>query len=356
MKIFSALLTSRMKVTLTLLLFTPWAGLAQESLPYLVGTGTQLELVGFPVHSPALDAGTANTVGGTLVGWSPSFTDRPFGSALRAGQEYYAEVVGPAGHSWLGHRFELDETVTRTRTDHTLVAENSGLNTRGLPTVALVGAKLEVRPHLTLPGLVQDTIERRVMLGRERTESFQFFLPSPNGGSFWAIPFISSKGGTFWVDQKTLQTVPGSQLIVPPGSAVGMVFGNFRGLSMGLTGQAGNTPVAKPLVAGFNFASYPFSRNMRLGQDWGNQASGFRGATSPRGADRIEIPFENRRLIYSPEPSSGSSKLRWRLVNPARRHEWKQPAEYLDEIPVGQGFLIWKNQPEPNHLFYPPKP
>jgi hypothetical protein len=123
-----------------------------------------------------------------------------------------------------------------------------------------------------------------------------------------------------------------------------------------LTGQAGNTPVAKPLVAGFNFASYPFSRNMRLGQDWGNQASGFRGATSPRGADRIEIPFENRRLIYSPEPSSGSSKLRWRLVNPARRHEWKQPAEYLDEIPVGQGFLIWKNQPEPNHLFYPPKP
>jgi len=327
----------------------------QEPLPYILETGLGLDLVGFPVHSPALDAGPVSSVGGMLVGWSPSFTDRPFGSALRTGQEYYAEVVGPSGHAWLGHRLELDEDATRSRGDHALVIATSPYNTRGMPNPTLAGARLEIRSHLTVPGLAQETIERRVIHGGEQTESFQFFLPSPTGDTFWAIPFVSGRGGTFWVDQKTLRTVPGNHLVVPPGSSVGVMFGNFRGLNVGLTGEAGTTPVAKPLLAGFNFASYPFPRDMRVGQDWGNQASGFRGASSPRGADRIEIPIGGRRLIYSPESNSGSSILRWRLVNSARRHEWKQPAEYLDQIPVGQGFLIWKNQPDPSHFFYPPK-
>lgn len=339
-----------------LILGTPLRSQSQEAVPYLVGTGTQLELLGFPVRAPALDAGTVNSVAGTVIGWSPSFGDRPFGSGLRTGQEYYAEVVGPAGHAWLGHRLELDEAASRTRTDHGLVIAASTDNTRGMPNTTLAGARLEIRPHLTVPGLMQDTIERRVIHGGEKTESFQFFLPSSDGSNFWAIPFVSGKGGTFWVDQKTLRTVPGSQLVVPPGSSVGMMFGNLRGLNIGLTGEAGNTPVAKPLLAGFNFASYPFSRDMRVGLDWGNQASGFRGANSPRGADRIEIPIGNRRLIYSPESGAGSNALRWRMVNPARRQEWKQPAEYLDQIPVGQGFLIWKSQPDSNHFFYPPKP
>lgn len=107
-----------------------------------MGTGTQLELVGFPVHSPALDAGTVGSVVGTLVGWSPSFTDRPFGSALRTGQEYYAEVVGPAGHAWLGHRLELDENATRSREDHSLVIATSPYNTRGMPNTTLTGLAL----------------------------------------------------------------------------------------------------------------------------------------------------------------------------------------------------------------------
>lgn len=340
----------------TIFLGTPHRSQAQEAVPYLVGTGTQLELVGFPVHSPALDSGTVSSVGGTLISWSPSYTDRPFGSALRAGQEYYTEVMGPVGHVWLGHRIELDEVGTSARTDHGLIIADSPYNTRGMPNDSLVGAHLEVRPHMTVPDLTQDTIERRVIHGREKTDSFQFFLPSSNGSVFWIIPFISGKGGTFWVDQNTLRNVPKGQLIVTPGSAVGMLFGNLRGLSAGLTGQTRNTPVAKPLTAGFNFASYPFPRDMRLGQDWGNHASGFHGTISPKGSDRIEILVGKRRLIYSPESVAGSSTLRWRLVSPVRRHKWKQPAEYLDEIPVGQGFLIWRNKPDPNHFFHPPKP
>lgn len=335
-----------------------WAGLlarAQEIVPFLLNTGTELELVGFPLQRPAYDSGSVASVAGSVVSWTPSFLDRPFGSALNVGEECYAEVVGPAGHPWLGQRFELDETATRARTDHALVAEVSGLNTRGLPKADLAGATLEVRPHLTIPFWAQNTLERRVIYGGEKSATFQFYLASSNGGTLWVVPSVSAGGVTGWFDQTSSRPLSASQLLIPPGSAVGVKFGQKNGLAVGLTLEGRITPVAKPLTAGFNFASYPYPRDMRLGLDWGGPSSGFRGASSPRGADRIEICVGPRRLVYSPESSSGSVLLRWRLVNPARRHEWKQPAEYLDQIPVGQGFLIWKSQPDPRHFFYPPK-
>jgi hypothetical protein len=342
----------------TFLLFL-WAGFlsrAQETVPFLLKTGTELEMVGFPLQHPAYDSGMVATVTGSVVSWSPSFLDRPFGTALNVGEECYAEVVGPANHPWLGHRFELDETATRARTDHALVAENSGLNTRGLPRTDLAGATLEVRPHLTIPFCAQNTIARRVIYGGEKSVTFQFYFPSSIGEPLWAVPVVGSGGVTGWLDQTIMRPLPASQLLIPPGSSVGVKFGQKSGLAVGLTGNRQKTPVAKPLSSGFNFVSYPYPQDMRLGLDWGGPSSGFRGATSPRGADRIEICVGLRRLVYSPESSLGSGNLRWRMVNPARRHEWKQPAEYLDQIPVGHGFLVWKNQPDSNHFFYPPKP
>lgn len=336
-----------------------WAGFlsrAQEIVPFLLNTGTELELVGFPLQRPAYDSGVVASVAGSVVSWTPSFLDRPLGSVLNVEEECYAEVVGPDGHPWLGHRFELDETATRARTDHALVAENSGLNTRGLPKTDLAGATLEVRPHLTISFCAQNTIVRRVIHGGENSATFQFYLSSSNGGTLSLVPSVSAGGVTGWLDQVSSRPVSAGQLLIPPGSAVGVKFGNKSGLAVGLTGESRKTPVAKPLSAGFNFASYPYPHDMQLGLDWGGPSSGFRGATSPRGADRIEICVGPRRLVYSPESSSESGTLRWRMVNPARRHEWKLPAEYLDKIPAGQGFLIWKSQPDPKHFFYPPKP
>ncbi len=336
-----------------------WAGplaRAQELVPFLLNTGTELELVGLPLQRPAYDSGAVASVAGSVVSWTPSILDRPFGSALNIGEECFAEVVGPDGHPWLGQRFELDETATRARTDHALVAEGSVFNTRGLPAADLAGSTLEVRPHLTISFCAQNTIVRRVIHGGENSATFQFYLSSSNGGTLSVVPSVSAGGVTGWLDQVSSRPVSAGQLLLPPGSAVGVKFGQKSGLAVGLTGESRKTPVAKPLSAGFNFASYPYPHDMRLGLDWGGPSSGFRGATSPRGADRIEICVGLRRLVYSPESSSESGTLRWRMVNPARRHEWKQPAEYLDQIPVGQGFLIWKNQPDAQHFFYPPRP
>jgi len=359
MKHFSIFPSGRMMVTLALLLSAPWAGLAQESLPYLVGTGTQLELVGFPVHSPALDTGTVSSVAGTLVGWSPSFTDRPFGAALRAGQEYYAEVVGPVGHAWLGHRFELDEAAMGTRADHGLVATASPGNTRGLPDSSLAGARLEVRPHLTVPGLWGETIRNRILCGGERDVSFSFSVPAPGTAAGTrsvtaVLPHPTDALG--WIDSFT-KTAVSQPLVIPPGTAVAVTFGQRRGFSMGFTGESRSWPTAAPLQAGVNLLAYPYPKDMRLGVDWGTSREGFRGLSKPSPAqDRIDLLAGTSRQSFAPElqPKGG---VRWRLLDPIFTNaRWALPASYLDTLPVGEGFILRKNRADASHVFYPPQP
>jgi len=315
--------------------------------------------VGFPVHSPALDTGTVSSVAGTLVGWSPSFTDRPFGAALRAGQEYYAEVVGPTGHAWLGHRFELDEAVTKARTDHGLVAATSPCNTRGLPNSSLAGARLEVRPHLTVAGLWGETVRNRIVYGGEKDTFFSFSVAAPGTAAGTrsvtaSLPRPTDPLG--WIDPLTKALVP-QPMLIPPGTAVAVTFGQKRGSSMGFTGEGRSWPTAAPLQAGVNLLAYPYPKDMRLGVDWGTSREGFRGLAKPSPAqDRIDLLAGTSRRSFAPEiqPKGG---IRWRLLDPIFTNaRWALPASYLDTVPAGEGFILRKNRADASHVFYPPQP
>ena len=339
--------------SIALCLSTISSSRAQEAVPYLVGTGTQLELVGFPVHSPALDSGTVSSVGGTLVGWSPSFTDRPFGSGLRTGQEYYAEVVGPATHPWLGHRFELDEIATRARSDHGLAIAASSYNTRGVPNSSLAGACLEVRPHLTVDGLWGQSLKNRLEYAKEPTSSFLFWLPTLP--LYRELNAFIDKGSLIWHLANRPTSLFTDPLIIPPGNAVGIDFGEIRGSSLAITAISRNWRTAAPLRAGVNLLAYPYSRDLRLGVDWGRSEDGFAGLTTPNGnQDRIELVNGSSRIIYTPE-SQIAGGIRWRQMQSGSARIWSLPAKYLDIIPVGQGFVLWKTKPQPNHFFNPPK-
>ena len=340
--------------SIALCLSTISSSRAQEAVPYLVGTGTQLELVGFPVHSPALDSGTVSSVGGTLIGWSPSFTDRPFGSALGTGQEYYAEVVGPPGHAWLGHRLELDEAATRARTDHGLVIAASPYNTRGTPNPTLAAARLEVRPHLTVDGLWGETVKKRLVFAQEPASSFLFFVPS--------LPFprelspYLERGFLTWHLARRPTFFFQNPLIIPPGNAVGIALGVIRGSALGITAMPRTWPTAAPLRAGMSLMAYPYLRDLRLGIDWGRPEDGFIGLPRANGnQDRIELVSGINRFIYTPESQVGGG-IRWRQMQLNSGRLWSSPARYLDSIPVGQGFFLWKTKSDPNHFFYPPKP
>lgn len=337
-------------------LFTISCLQGQETAGYSIALEKDLELVGIPLQHPALSSGQVTAVhSGPVIAWKPSFTDTSFGSALLPNSEYYAEVVGPAAHPWLGHRFELNESATRIRTDHALVPIVSPWNTKGPINSSLVGATIEVRPHLTLPYLVDDTLLRRIQSGGENPKSFQFFLPFPAPASLPAQ--VNLSGSTLlWKDSATTRALRTDELILPPGSAFGIKFGDRRGLSRGFTGIVRKIHCPAPLQKGYNYVSYPFPRDLRLGVDWGSSLEGFKSGPTPIGLDRIELCQGAQRKRYSLFSATPSGPARWRLISGARTDQWASPAQYLEKLDAGEGFLIWKEKANPLHTFRPPQP
>jgi len=328
----------------------------QETAGYSLTLEKDLELVGVPLQHPVLSSGPVTAVqSGPVIVWKPSFTDTSFGSALLPNSEYYVEVVGPATHPWIGHRFELNEPATRTRTDHALIPATSPWNTKWPIDSSLLGATIEVHPHITLPYLAEDTLLRRIQSGGENPKSFQFFLPFPGSVSL-AVQANLSGSTLLWQELTTARTLRPEELILPPGSAFGIKFGDRSGLSRGFSGLVRTVSCPAPLRKGYNCVSYPFPRDLRLGVDWGSSIEGFKSSSTPKGVDRIELcqgVQKKRYALFSATPS-GPSK--WRLINSARVDRWASPAQYLEKVDVGEGFLIWKEKADPLHTFRAPNP
>jgi hypothetical protein len=248
----------------------------------------------------------------------------------------------------------LDEAATRTRTDHALIPTASTWNTKWPADNSLVGATIEVHPHITLPYLADDTLLRRIQSGGENPKSFQFFLPFPAPASLSAQ--VNLSGSTLlWKDSATARALRTEELILPPGSAFGIKFGDRRGLSRGFTGIVRKIPCPVPLQKGYNYVSYPFARDLRLGVDWGSSIEGFKSGPTPNGLDRIELCQGIQRKSFALYSANPSSLVRWRLIHSARLDQWASPVEYLEKVDAGEGFLIWKEKADPLNTFRIPK-
>jgi hypothetical protein len=110
-----------------------------------------------------------------------------------------------------------------------------------------------------------------------------------------------------------------------------------------------------PLQRGYNYVSYPFPRDLRLGVDWGSSIEGFKSGSTPKGLDRIELCQGEQRKRYALFSANPSVSARWRLINSAGVDQWASPAQYLEKVDVGEGFLIWKEKADPLHTFRVPK-
>ena len=328
----------------------------QETAGYSLTLEKDLELVGVPLQHPALSSGPVTAVqSGPVIVWKPSFTVTSFGSALLPNSEYYVEVVGPTTHPWIGHRFELNEPATRTRTDHALIPATSPWNTKGPIDSSLVGATIEVHPHITLPYLAEDTLLRRIQSGGENPRSFQFFLTFLGSVSLSAQ--VNLLGSTLlWQELTTARSLRPEELVLPPGSAFGIKFGDRSGLSRGFSGLVRTVSCPAPLQKGYNCVSYPFPRDLRLGIDWGSSIEGFKSSSTPKGVDRIELCQGVQRKRYALFSATPSGPAKWRLINGARADRWASPAQYLEKVDVGEGFLIWKEKADPLHTFRTPNP
>ena len=330
---------------------------SQETVPYELEASKEFDLVGVPLQRPVLGSLRILALDhGQIASWQSVSDLQPFSLSLLKDRECYGEVVGPTNHPALGHRLEIDEISSLIAKGGRVVFQTSTLNTMSPALALLPGTEVSVREHIDLTLLFGTTIRNQVLLGGQRAEGYCFYLNRGTGADIlFLTTFLSPQGLLRWVGpdgkfQKREFTT------IPLGSALGLKFGSFRGPALGFTGEQRTTGLPLPLQKGWNLLSYPFPRDLRLCIDWGGLQSGIRGGPTPLDADRLQIHEGSRNAIYALEVPAGGQAPRWRQIHSGRKDQWKTPATYLDVLPVGQGFLLWKGSDAPNHRFDPPKP
>jgi len=330
--------------------------IAQDMVPYELSASNEFEIVGLPLQRPELGfAKILSVQQQQIISWESLSDLQNFNVSMLKGKECYLEVVAPATHPALGHRLEIDEFATLVRTDNKLVIKISARNSASLGAVLVSGSEIAIREHIDLGSLFGETIKNQVIHGKQTAGSHRFFVPPENGSQIIELTtHFTPKQKLLWMTSEG--TIATRELTtIPLGTGLGLKFGTFRGPSLGITGDERKTPLPLPLQEGWNILSYPYPVDMRLGVDWGGTGSGILGGTVPQNIDLLQIHQGTRKVSYAFEILPSGLAGRWRQVHSGRPGEWKFPAAYLDVVPAGQGFLLWKVKADPNHCFHPPK-
>ena len=329
---------------------------AQDMAGYQLEASNDFELVGIPIQRPELATIKIKSVEQALIAnWDSASTSQTFAIPMLKERECYAEVVGPSSHTALGHRLEIDEFASMIRKDAKLIFKASPQNSATPDKVLLPGAELAIREHFDVSSLLGDIIKKQILYGKQKPESYQFFLNRGVGEEILKLTLLRNPNGSlFWRDPSS-KIVKREDTTIPIGSALGIKFGLFRGPVLGLTGDQRSTPLPFPLRTGWNPLSYPYTKDLRLGIDWGGLDSGILGGTAPKNTDLLQIHQGTKKVSYAFEILPSGLSGRWRQVHSGRPGEWKFPATYLDVVPTGQGFLLWKAKADSNHCFHPPK-
>ena len=329
---------------------------AQEMAGYQLEASNDFELVGIPIQRPELATIKIKSVEqGLIANWDSASTSQTFAIPMLKNRECYAEVIGPSSHSALGHRLEIDELASLMRKDGNMIFKVSPKNSTTPDKVLVPGTELAIREHFDVNSLLGDIIKKQILYGNQKPESFQFFLNYGVGEDILKLTLLRNLSGSlFWMDPSS-KIVKREDTTIPIGSALGIKFGLLRGPALGLTGDQRSTPLPFPLRAGWNLLSYPYPKDLRLGIDWGGLDSGILGGTAPQNTDLLQIHQGTKKVSYAFEILPSGLSGRWRQVHSGRPGEWKFPATYLDVVPTGQGFLLWKVKGDSNHCFHPPK-
>jgi len=320
-----------------------WA--EQVNLELRIRPGT--EAVSFPLqHAPLLQGRV------TSVPSSHSLLTTNSADALAVSSPLYVTVTGPAGHPLEGERMELYEVASRAAGNGQLIIEPSPLNT--LPEVdsRWIDAECEVVPHWTLQDTLGELIRRRLSSpwpGSTPT----LWLPQGSGVLQKITPrlTVSSPPRLVWTFDRD-KLWPAEKTIVPPGQAFLIKSSHPFGFGFSLGGERRQAPCHVPLGAGPNLVGYPYPADLRLGLDWGRAADGLVASPSPTLCDRVQVYSGEDPSVYGFH-SSG----RWfRILGYGTASvRWDFSSAPLDVIPAGYGFVVFKLNPDPGHVFMPPQ-
>lgn len=307
------------------------------------------EGLGLTVQLPAVASGQITTANANQAALKPMSQDS-WRQLFLPGRSYFLEVDGPQGHPWCGHRIEIDEMKSSKGDTRSISWEKSPLNTR-LPEASLAKATFRVRPHVTLPMMFSRSWTQ-ALAATSGSGEITCTLSRPSGGTDEVkVTRNRQTGALIWTLQG--RTVGEERLLMPPGSGLFVSQPGGVKVGFGLQGETRTYPCRSPLVSGWNLLSYPFAKDLRLGLDWGAGDAMSTAAASPVACDRIVTILAGQKTEYALWASPQGP--RWRKINPLDS-SWQQPAEYLEKIPTGCAFLLFRQKPNPHHVFLPPAP
>ncbi|MEM0897117.1 MAG: SdrD B-like domain-containing protein [Verrucomicrobiota bacterium] len=226
-----------------------------------------------PLFSGRVDA----TVVGSMVLVDDSLAvGEDLGAALRAtGDEYFLEVVGPAGSAFAGRRLDIDEAAS---TATQIVIDISGAFNTGAHVGLPADAEILVIPHETLDSVTPP----------QEFETSGFVLPFENGDllhhydnstGMWNTFVLFGFGTRQWGDQSASNFVNvGPTTIVAPSKGF-MIEPQNGAIDFVQTGLVRDWSFEHPVGAGWNIVGNPFplrqsfeGRNMTVNPFTGSHA------------------------------------------------------------------------------------
>jgi len=272
----------------------------------------------------------------------------------------YLEVTGPAGHAWLGHRLEVGTGSRATGEAQLLQVISSPRNTRANLDQSLVSAEIRVHPHLSLPYLLEK--ESRWILEKFPDCKLRFFVPTESGFREFRPQLTDPAASISWntfIPQSGWTPATSDDLVLAAGDCFALSKSLRRDVGFSILGvQRISLPCSRPWKGkGPHLLGYPFSADLRLGQDWPLTDGPLKPSGNAKDCDYLGLYLPNGYKTFGLFAETGGTPVWREILQPGtRRAAWGAAGNVIKIIPAGQGFLLYPRQDGLDHFFLPPQP
>jgi uncharacterized protein (TIGR02597 family) len=273
------------------------------------------QTVGLTLTNPAVL--TATIESGTAQALTLDAGDVTIGSLLNDAGSYYVEIESGDVNTFVGDRFEIDVTATRTRNDTTIALRTSETNTIALPLPAagLAGFRASIKRHLTIAQVFGTGSDSKFVASSDFAQADQVLLFDRASGGFITYYLHRASATTTAEWRRVGSAGKMDDAVIPPGAGLFVRRTAASSFDLVVTGTVRLNDFVLPLAAGYNFVSLPYPAAQSPASLQMNGANGFTGANDAANADQILVFNGSSYETYFLYRSTDGSTEAWRKLN-----------------------------------------